>query len=454
MRVTLVRSRFLHSSLVIPATVIATLSEALAGPDDAYRVASVPVHIEPIDFARAGSDTHVHVGYFGVPGRFEAASVGVAWQSTAAYGDDRHVRAWELLRGLELPADTLAMVGFAFDPEGASGPAWQGFANTMTVVPLISVSGGRGSRRMTVVLPPGRSKDALLAELLSLGVPPSVPVLHAGDTSIESRPHPEAYTMSVAEAVDSIRRKVLDKVVLARSIEVRSDTAPRPFDLVATLRNQYPGCYVFGWQQSDRAFIGASPELLVQREGSLVRSHPLAGSTARGEGEEEDTSLAETLMFSAKDRVEHRLVVEDIAGRLAAVTDDLHVDATPSLRRLTHIQHLSSEVAGTLAGGQSVLELAGLLHPTPAVGGSPRAEALELIAKAEGFDRGWYSGGVGWTRLDGDGEIALALRCGLMNGDRSYLFAGAGIVADSDPEKELAETRLKFRPMLELLTQA
>lgn len=439
---------------MIPADVIAELSEALRGPDGGFRVASVSVEVEPIEFARASSDSHVHVSHFGVPGRFEVAAVGAAWQSSAAFGPDRHLRAWESLEGLALPPDVLAMVGFSFDPDGASGPAWQGFANTMTVIPLMAVSGEAWDRRLTVVLPPGRSKEALLAELVALERRDPPAALHAGDTNIESRPHPDSYTASVRDAIEAIHQGVLDKVVLARSIEVRSDIAPRPFDLVATLRDRYPGCYVFGWQQSDRAFIGASPELLVQRDGSFVRSHPLAGTTSRGEGEEEDSSLAETLMFSAKDRVEHQLVVEDIAGRLESVTVDLHVDATPSLRRLTHIQHLSSEVSGTLSNGQSVLELAGLLHPTPAVGGAPRREALEFIGKAEGFDRGWYSGGIGWTRLSGDGEISLALRCGLMDGDRTYLFAGAGIVGDSDAEKELSETRLKFRPMLEMLTQA
>lgn len=451
---TLARNRFLHSSLVIQASTIAELSEALSGPDDTYRVASVPVDVAPVEFARAGSDTHVHVGFFGIPGHFEVASVGVAWQSTSAYGDDRFEHAWRMLRDLNVPDDTLAMVGFAFDGDRAAGPAWQGFANTMVVVPLMAVSGHLDSRRLTVVLPPGRSRDALLAELVSLESPPAPPSLHAGDTSIESRPHPDAYVASVAEAVDAIRRGALDKVVLARTVEVRSDTAPRPFDLVASLRERYPGCYVFGWQQSDRAFIGASPELLVQRDGSLVRSHPLAGTTARGEGEEEDSSLAETLMFSTKDRIEHSLVVDDIARRLEPVTTELSVDANPSLRRLTHIQHLSSEISGRLSRPLAALEVAGLLHPTPAVGGSPRTEALEFIAKTEGFDRGWYSGGIGWTRLDGDGELALGLRCALMNGERSYLFAGNGIVGDSDPEKELIETRLKFRPMLELLTQA
>ena len=438
---------------MIPAAAIAELSRALAGPDDRYRTATVRVAVEPVDFARASSDTHVHVGFFGVPGAFELATVGAAWQSVASHGDDRHATAWTTLQQLELPADVLAMVGFAFDPAGAHGPAWNGFMNTMTVVPLLSVHGHPGSRNLTVVLPPGRSPESLLAELASLEPAVDVPKVHAGDTSLESRPHPEAYAVGVADAVDAIRSGAFEKAVLARSIEIRSDHAPRPFDLVAELRSRYPGCYVFGWQQADHAFIGASPELLIQKDGEHIRSHPLAGTTARGEGEEEDTSLAETLMFSATDRAEHRLVVEDLAGRLAPVTSDLEVDATPSLRRLKHIQHLSSELAGTLAEPKSVLELAGVLHPTPAVGGSPRREALEFIAKSEGFDRGWYSGGIGWTRLSGDGEIALALRCALMNGDRSYLFAGAGIVADSDPEKELAETRLKFRPMLELLTE-
>lgn len=438
---------------MIPAAALSDLSKALAGPDDRYRTASVQLDLEPIEVVRAGSDTHVHVGYFGVPGGFEVASIGVAWQSLAPFGDGRHRDAWQRLTQLELPAEAMAMIGFAFDPVGASDPSWNGFANMMTVIPLMAVSGTDSDRRLTVVLPPGRSTEALLAELASLEPAAAAPVVHAGDTSIESRPHPDAYTQSVADAVDAIRRGEFDKVVLARSIEIRSDIAPRPFDLVAALRRRYPGCYVFGWQQAEHAFVGASPELLVQRSGNRVRSHPLAGTTGRGEGEEEDTSLAETLMFSAKDRAEHRLVVEDIAGRLRLLTDDLSMDATPSLRRLTHIQHLSSEISGTLTDPVSVIELAGLLHPTPAVGGSPRREALEFLTKVEQFDRGWYSGGIGWSRLDGDGEIAIALRCALMNGGCSHLYAGAGIVAESDPERELAETRLKFRPMLELLTQ-
>lgn len=439
---------------MIPAAAIASLSSRLSGSDDEYRVASVPIDLEPIDLVRSASDTHVHVACFGVPGQYEIASVGSAWQSVAGHGDSRHRDAWLEFKALGLPPQARAMVGFSFSPAGTHDSGWSGFSNTMTVLPLISVGGPPDGRHLTVVLAPGRSKDAVLAEIAGWERPAPVQPVHAGDTTIESRPHPDVYTASVAAAVDEIRAGSFDKVVLARSVEVRTDWAPRPFDLVHELRRRYPGCYVFGWQQADRAFVGASPELLVQRRGDLVRSHPLAGTTARGEGEEEDTSLAETLMVSLKDRAEHRLVVDDIASRLATVARDLHVDATPSLRRLTHIQHLSSEVSGTLSHDMSVLELAGLLHPTPAIGGSPRVEALDFLAKQESFDRGWYGGGIGWLEPDGDGEIALALRCGLVNGERTTLFAGAGIVADSDPEQELAETRLKFRPMLELLTQA
>ena len=178
MEMTLVRNRFLDSWPVINASVIASLSKALEGPDDAYRVASVSVDIDPLTFARAGADTHVHVGYFGVPGQVEAASLGVAWQTTAPFGEDRHERAWELLRNVGLPEDVLALVGFAFDPEGASGLAWQGVANTMAVGPLMTVGGASENRRLNAVVPPRRSQGAPPAGLVSPEAPPVPPAAH------------------------------------------------------------------------------------------------------------------------------------------------------------------------------------------------------------------------------------------------------------------------------------
>ena len=180
-------------------------------------------------------------------------------------------------------------------------------------------------------------------------------------------------------------------------------------------------------------------------------SNPLAGSAPRGAGEVEDRLLGEALLASHKDRLEHALVVEDIAARLEPFASHIEVPAEPTLRRMAAVQHLSSEIHCRLEGEHSAFRLIEELHPTPAVGGTPRAEALTFIDKTEGIDRGWYSGGIGWVDAAGDAEIALALRCALARGQEARLYAGAGVVAESDPDEELVETRLKLRPMLELL---
>jgi isochorismate synthase EntC len=159
-------------------------------------------------------------------------------------------------------------------------------------------------------------------------------------------------------------------------------------------------------------------------------------------------------MASSKDRSEHWLVVQDITRRLEPVTHELTVAEHPSLRKLAHVQHLSSEIVGTLSEDLSVIEVAGLIHPTPAVGGSPGPESLALISKLEDMDRGWYAGGLGWRNGDGSGEIAVALRCALLRGPQAYVYAGSGIVADSDPYAELEETRLKFRTIMRLLAES
>ncbi len=159
-------------------------------------------------------------------------------------------------------------------------------------------------------------------------------------------------------------------------------------------------------------------------------------------------------MSSEKDRREHAVVVDDIVARLDPIVARVTAPSTPTLLKMANVQHLASEVVGILHAPRSVVEVAGDLHPTPAVAGLPLAEALAFISKTESIDRGWYSGGIGWTDGSGDGQIAIALRCALVRGDTAHLFAGAGIVAGSHPEGELEETRLKFRPLLNLLTEA
>ena len=394
-------------------------------------------------------------GFFGRPGGFEIGGLGVAWRTVAPYGHDRFEALAGSLEWMEEVSPQLrAMVGFSFDPDGPHRPEWDGFTSTAAVVPMVALVSEENSKRLMVTLPPGRGAGEVLSTLAGLPeqTPPSG--MHAADHAIESRPAPTDWVETVRESVAAIGRGTMDKVVLARSVIVRADVVAAPFDLVGRLRFAYPGCFAFGWQETDGTFVGATPELLIERHGDQVRSQPLAGSAPRGEGEDEDRSLGEQLMASEKDRREHAVVVEDIVARLEPITARLTAPSTPNLLKMANVQHLASEVVGVLASPRSVIEVAGDLHPTPAVAGLPRDEALAFINKSESIDRGWYSGGVGWTDPSGQGQIAVALRCALVRGDTAHLYAGAGIVAGSLPERELEETRLKFRPLLNLLTEA
>ncbi|MDH3306007.1 MAG: isochorismate synthase [Acidimicrobiia bacterium] len=441
--------------MLIDPGLLASLGTQISGLSDSeMRVGVVPVDLDPLSFVRSGAHLFPFAGYFGVPDTDEVGALGVAWQTSAPYGADRFSDLARRLGALDLPAPVRVMVGFSFRPEGASHPEWDGFTPTHAVVPLLSIVRAGDTSHLVVVLPPGRSWEDLAMVLAGL-VSPDVPGTgRTTDLTIESRPSPSDWEHAVGETVATIRSGVVSKVVMARSVVVSSDMAYRPFDLVDRLRADYPACYVFGWQQGDATFLGASPELLLEKHGAMVRSHPLAGSAPRGQGEDEDRSLGELLMSSSKDRSEHRMVVDDVAERLASLTDTLHVDAVPSLRKTRNVQHLSTELQGHLNDGQHLVEVAGELHPTPAVGGSPRAEALSFMDKEEIIDRGWYAGGIGWSDGSGDGVIAVALRCALVRGQRAWLYAGAGIVADSNPAAELEETRLKFRTMMNLLAES
>jgi menaquinone-specific isochorismate synthase len=249
---------------------------------------------------------------------------------------------------------------------------------------------------------------------------------------------------AVAAATRLIDKDELRKVVLARDHAVWSKA---PFDarvLAARLAARFPECFTFIAEE----LVGASPELLVRRRGTAVESLVLAGSAARGEDDGADRIRGDALLSSAKDRDEHECAVASVRDVLADRCTELVVDPGPHLLRLHNVQHLATRVRGTLAApAPTALELAGALHPTAAVGGTPTDAALTVIAALEGMDRGRYTGPVGWVDAAGDGEFAIALRCAELSGARARLFAGAGIVGASLPEAELEETRLKLRAM-------
>jgi len=260
-----------------------------------------------------------------------------------------------------------------------------------------------------------------------------------------------AYREAVGAAVRRMRAGELAKVVLAHDLLAVADAPIDQRFLLAGLARRYPRC----WAYAVDGLVGATPELLLRRSGAVVESRVLAGTTWPREGATGD-ELAAALLASAKDREEHEHAVASLTGALRPFCGSLSVDG-PSVLRLPNVSHLSSDVVGALreAGdpraAPSLLRLAAALHPTAAVGGTPRAEAVAAIAELEGLDRGRYAGPVGWVDAAGDGELGVALRCALVEGRTARLFAGCGVVAGSDPDEEVREAHAKTRPLREAL---
>jgi menaquinone-specific isochorismate synthase len=265
------------------------------------------------------------------------------------------------------------------------------------------------------------------------------------DVALREVPGRAVWTESVRRILATIDAGDVRKVVLARQLVVE---AGGPFDrrvILDRLRRTHPSCFTYAAGD----FVGASPELLIRRRGSDVDSCPMAGTVRRGDTPEDDEALVAGLRRSVKEAEEHRLLVEAVVSALAPVCAEAPTAGEPGVVRFPTVSHLATRVSGVLREpAPSALALAGLLHPTPAVGGLPKAEALTAIAKLEGFDRGLYAGPVGWVDANGDGEWAVALRGAQLDGPRARLVAGAGIVAGSDPDAEWAETEAKLRPML------
>jgi menaquinone-specific isochorismate synthase len=248
---------------------------------------------------------------------------------------------------------------------------------------------------------------------------------------------------AVAAAVSDIRAGRLAKVALARDLRAYSDNPIDARVLLRRLAARYPDCYTFACA----GLVGATPELLVRRTGDQVESLVLAGTTDRGVDRADDDARGAALLASAKDREEHDYAADMVRRALEPLCAELHVPARPELLTLHNLTHLATPVRGRLGAEGSVLDVVAALHPTPAVGGTPTDVALDVIRELEVMDRGRYAGPVGWIDARGDGEWGIALRCAELDGMGARLFAGCGLVADSDPAAELAEAQTKFRVM-------
>jgi isochorismate synthase len=398
--------------------------------------------------------------------------------SVAADGDDRS--------SSEPSIGPMLVGGFGFySGETAPESEWIGLGPGRLVLPehLIVCREGRAWSTSTFAVAAGGSSETIFSEIcrrMALTDAYAVAAAESGVSPLSSapsislameheemglglevrvqadRPHVQ-YRRQVAAAVDGIAAGKFEKVVLARSLVVESSGGFDIPSFLGSLRELYPSCAVIALKQGDDCFVSASPERLISLEDGRVETVAVAGTAPRGRSPEEEAHFSNELLSSAKEAVEHELVKKAIRRALEPSCTALEGPASPEILKLEGIQHLSTTLAGRLlesSGSRpSVLDLVSRLHPTPAVCGTPTAIARDWLEQFEALDRGWYAGPIGFVDARGDGEFRVALRSALLKGDRARLFAGAGIVSGSNPERELAETRLKLRALLAPLTE-
>ena len=352
--------------------------------------------------------------------------------------------------------------GFAFDPLSPRTQLWADFPGGLLILPrfLLSYSANQVTLTINRMI---RASDPI--ERCAQEIEAGVRQLQAAIEQASTLPREEVSSQfsiheirpaslwmdMVANMVEMIQHGAFEKVVLARAIQVRLEDPAGAFDISVTLqrlRESYPAAYVFAVQRGERYFVGATPERLVQAQDGHIYTMALAGSARRGETEEEDELLGMELLQSEKNNNEHAIVVAMVREALRNHCTNVNVTALPELLKLKNLQHLKTPIAGELIPGRCILDVMADLHPTPAVGGFPRQAALEAIRDTEKLDRGWYAGPLGWVGAGGHGEFAVALRSGLIDGSKATLFAGCGIVSNSDPQAEYAESGLKFQVML------
>lgn len=344
----------------------------------------------------------------------------------------------------------LVFGGFSFDPLRAPTAAWKTLtdaADARFVLPrrMLAVHAGAAWLTTNVIAEPRTS------------IPHSAqverPAADFGSAAEDAPLSSTAWKALVGSVARGIRHGQLgvEKVVVARAYHVQASDRIDPVAALRQLATSYPSCTVFAVAHGDACFLGATPERLIALHQGMASTMALAGSFPRGATPDEDQTLAEQLLRNPKERAEHAVVVGALRDGLGHVCTRIIADAQPHVQKLPNLQHLLTPIRGQVTLGVEVLELVERLHPTPAVGGFPRERALELIRATEGLDRGWYGGPIGWVNRAGEGEFVVGIRSALVRGASATLFAGCGIVAESDPAAEYAESEWKLRPMLAAL---
>lgn len=363
----------------------------------------------------------------------------------------------------------LLLGGFSFDPEHVKTALWRDFPDTMMTLPKFLLTSDGHETWLTTNSVMGAADDPyemidhIQREEQSLWSNVRIhdrayaSAADMNDTLSNEANHDmhevnlEAWKKAVGLMAEEVGQGHLEKVVLAREVQVMLNQSEERTSILKCLQDEQPDSYIFAVESGDHCFLGASPELLVKRDGQHISSSCLAGSIARGEHTGDDDLLGKYLLNDTKNVMEHDLVVRVIREAMQKYCRNVHVPSTPQLYKTRHIQHLYTPVWGEIRENISLLSFVKELSPTPAMGGVPRDLAMQRIRQVEDLDRGWYAAPLGWLDFRGDGEFAVAIRAGLINDTKASLFAGCGIMADSTPQNEYEETSMKLQPMLSAL---
>jgi len=427
-------------------------------------------HIEPLSFFSAGQKKYLGERFYwkDPSDQIFMSGLGICQHIHDNQNSDRffHVeKMWKRIieNGIifnafqEAGTGPLMFGGFSFDPEKKKTPLWSKFSDAIFHIPKFLLSKVNNQHYLTTNVLCTENDDFSLAEkvflerqqILSL-VSQQMGIQEAAIIKKEEV-NPEKWKETVKELVSHLKNGELKKAVLARELRLYFNDDVSVEGVLKRLLTEQRESYTFAFESNGDCFLGASPERLVKKEGKNLYSTCLAGSIARGKTEEEDERLGQALLGDDKNLTEHRFVVEMIKEAMEQVCEKVQLPDHPVLLKMRDIQHLYTPVVGVSKNQSSLFQLVDLLHPTPALGGFPKQDAVKMIREIEELDRGLYGAPVGWIDHNGNGEFAVAIRSALIQGNEASLFAGCGIISDSDADSEYNETKVKFKPMLSAL---
>lgn len=443
--------------------------QPLLSPHTQFFTETVEVgRISPLSFFEAGASLYKDKRFYwqNADKTMTLVGIGHAYTLMSDKKDERYrdiSKSWKQLCAVlvkeEKDMNPVLFGGFSYDEQNRQQSEWKEFPSAFFVVPSFQLKIEDGKTMISINMVTDQKDASLYFEQLRDERDRLIHIAQVEDVNFTTTNKiitttergKDQYLKAVKNVTDLIRKDKADKVVIARAIELQFEHEISMAGTLYSITNEQQESYHFGLQRGESLFFGATPERLIEVKKGKAYSACVAGSIRRGKTAQEDRQLSEELLSDPKNREEHQHVVSMISTIFESYCKDVEIPKIPRLMKIRDIQHLYTSVEGTIGQENDIFSFVEALHPTPALGGVPTNVALEMIRKEEGMDRGYYAGPIGWTDAAGNGEFAVGIRSALIQGNRAYLYAGGGIVADSNPEEEYEETWVKFRPVLRAL---